>query len=171
MPPKNSTQLPKSEPAATQTDYFDGRWQVPILKIQNRQVDWRIFSSKTQATQPTVKTKKSDNIWLFSTMIYSKSTRSDKISTKYGEISINLVRTLSDLTRSHWIQAVSIVPLQLPVWPTQPPPDALSNQSKLKSLPIGSRPGNPQPDLARTIAVLAQNQLVDTHIWFSLVYF
>ena len=62
MPPKNSTQLPKSEPAATQIDYFDGRWQVPILKIQNRQVDWRIFSSKTQATQPTVKTKKSDNI-------------------------------------------------------------------------------------------------------------
>jgi len=143
MPPGNSAQLPESKPLAARTDYFDGWQQVPILRIQNRQVNWQISSSKTRATRPTVKTKKSNNIWLFSTMIYSKSTISKKISTKYGEILINPVRTLSDLTRSHRIQAISIVPLRLLVWPTQPPLDALSDQSKLNSLPIGNRPGNP----------------------------
>lgn len=88
----NLTHLPEPKLPTTQTNHFDDQQQVATHWTRLLWVGCWVSSPKTQATQPDHETKKirwyskvfwrkftkTGDIWSFSTMNYSKSTRSNE---------------------------------------------------------------------------------------------
>ena len=50
--PDQTEEPARTDSLATQSDDSGGRQQVSTLKTQSRQVEWRVFSTKTAATRP-----------------------------------------------------------------------------------------------------------------------